>query len=54
MLHRLVYTALCVVIPLAWGILVTRIFDWIEERTRRSRLRDRRKREQRPQIDYYI
>jgi hypothetical protein len=33
------YIALCVIVPLAWGILSARVFDWYEARLGKTRAR---------------
>lgn len=50
--RTLFYALLCVVVPLVWGILVARVFDWLE--ARRPSRRPAPPRRHRPEIDYYI
>jgi hypothetical protein len=50
MLQRLLYAALCVLLPLLWGIAVARLFEWIEQRRPQGTPRA----EDGSQIEYYI
>jgi hypothetical protein len=51
---RALYALLCVVVPIAWGLVVVFLSNAIERAARRRRKRDGGKDEPFPPIEYHI